>query len=264
MWDQRLSLAHPLEFSTACPMLTCLVDSEEAGGHIAHLLPSDCTRACSNTARQHVHGLAAWLWHMLVSLHAFPSLTVVMLLLPWLPSCIGCDVLEYWVDILPDAQPPGHFIENLHEAVRNISKMYIRPLRAWRSVWEDVECKLRCVNFRRVSDDRSTFRLAFRLTGISDDWYRSTIGVIAISCRISWSAGENFVCIWEHLDAPESAGDKPGSADYIPGSAEELPRRAGDKPRCAGNKSGSTSNYSRAVCEKHYLLWERCWCAGKL
>jgi hypothetical protein len=36
-----------------------------------------------------------------------------------------------------------------------------------------VECKLRSVNFRRVSDPRRVFRPAFRVTGISDDSYRS-------------------------------------------------------------------------------------------
>jgi len=42
-----------------------------------------------------------------------------------------------------------------------------------RSVWEAVECKLRSVNFRRVSDPRRVFRQAFRVTGISDDRYGS-------------------------------------------------------------------------------------------
>jgi len=42
-----------------------------------------------------------------------------------------------------------------------------------RSVWQDVECKLRSVNFRRVSDPGRVFRQAFRVTGISDDRYRS-------------------------------------------------------------------------------------------
>jgi len=36
-----------------------------------------------------------------------------------------------------------------------------------------VECKLRSVNFRRVSDPTRAFRPAFRVTGISDDWYSS-------------------------------------------------------------------------------------------
>jgi len=44
-----------------------------------------------------------------------------------------------------------------------------------------VECKLRSVNFRRVSDPRSTFRPAFGVTGISDDWYGSTMGAVVNS-----------------------------------------------------------------------------------
>jgi hypothetical protein len=47
-----------------------------------------------------------------------------------------------------------------------------------------VESKIRCVNFRRVSDPRRVLLLAFRGTGISDDWYRSTMGVIVIRLEI--------------------------------------------------------------------------------
>jgi len=36
-----------------------------------------------------------------------------------------------------------------------------------------VECKLRCVTFRRVSDPGRVFRQALTVTGISDDRYRS-------------------------------------------------------------------------------------------
>jgi len=60
-----------------------------------------------------------------------------------------------------------------------------------------MECKLRCVNFRRVSDPRRAFRPTFRVTGISHDWYRSTMGVIVISLRTPRSAGENFGITWE-------------------------------------------------------------------
>jgi hypothetical protein len=60
---------------------------------------------------------------------------------------------------------------------------YIKPLhqqnefsslQASRCVWEDVECKLICVNFRRVSDRRRVFLLAFRVTGSTDDKPGST------------------------------------------------------------------------------------------
>jgi len=76
-----------------------------------------------------------------------------------------------------------------------------------RSVSEDVECKLRSVNIRRVSDPWRAFRPAFRATGISDDkyrrnWdlhdgYRSTMGVIGISLGVCRSARLNFGCTWE-------------------------------------------------------------------
>jgi len=60
-----------------------------------------------------------------------------------------------------------------------------------------VECKRRCVNVRIVSDPRRAFRPALRVTGISDDWYRSTKEVIVISLRTPRSAGENFGSTWE-------------------------------------------------------------------
>ena len=60
-----------------------------------------------------------------------------------------------------------------------------------------MECKLRCVNFRRVSDPSRAVRLASGDTGISDDEYRSTMGVIVISLDTCQSTGENFECTWE-------------------------------------------------------------------
>jgi len=77
----------------------------------------------------------------------------------------------------------------------------IYSLGASRRVREDVECKLRCVNFRRLSDHRRAFRQAFGVTGISNDWLSCTMAVIVISLRI-----------------PGGAGDKSGSADDMPGS----------------------------------------------
>jgi hypothetical protein len=131
-----------------------------------------------------------------------------------------------------------------------------------------VECKLRYVKFRRVSDPGRAFRLAFRVTGISDDWYRSTMGVIVISLGTPCSNGANFRytwehfrctwkhcwCTWEHLEAlatslgaPRSTSNKPGSANAKPGSAKE-------KPGSPSDQSGSTSNHSRVLWEKQYLL----------
>ena len=93
-----------------------------------------------------------------------------------------------------------------------------------------MECKLRCINFRRVSDPRRAFRPAIRVTGISDDCYRSTMGVIVIGLGTPRSARENFGCTWEHLGAPTTSLGAPGCA--------------GDKSGCAGNKSGCASNKS--------------------
>jgi len=70
-----------------------------------------------------------------------------------------------------------------------------------RSVWKDVECKLRCVNFRRVSDPRRAFQPTFRVTAISDHWNRSPMGVSVIGSGTPQSAGENFKCTWDHLGA---------------------------------------------------------------
>jgi len=77
------------------------------------------------------------------------------------------------------------------------SAQCIKLLGASRGVWEDVECKLRSISWRRVSDPRRVFLSAFGVIGISDNGYRSTIEVIMISlgtCRIT---GENFGCTWE-------------------------------------------------------------------
>jgi len=98
-----------------------------------------------------------------------------------------------------------------------------------------VECKLRCVSFRRVSDPRRAFLPAFRVTGISDEWYRSAMGVIMIGFGTPRSVGENFGSTWEHLGvpltslgapttsltAPGSTCDKYGGVDNMPGSTWE-------------------------------------------
>jgi len=55
-------------------------------------------------------------------------------------------------------------------------------------------CKLKYLNHRRVSEPVRAFRLTLRKTGISDDWYRSTVEVIVILLVIPQSAGENFKC----------------------------------------------------------------------
>jgi len=71
-----------------------------------------------------------------------------------------------------------------------------------------VECKLRSINFRRVSDSRRAFLPAFRVTG---------------------SAG----------DKPRSADDKPRSADDKPGSTWERWRQARERRRQAWEHLGA-------------------------
>jgi len=75
-----------------------------------------------------------------------------------------------------------------------------------------VECKLRCVNFRSVSDPRRAFQPAFRVTEICDDWYRSDMGVIMISLGTPRSAGENFGFTWVHLGAPATSLGAPATS----------------------------------------------------
>jgi hypothetical protein len=68
-----------------------------------------------------------------------------------------------------------------------------------------VECKLRSVNFRRVSDRTRAVWPAFGVTEISDDWYRSTMGGTVLCLGTPRSAGENFGYTWEHLGAPATS-----------------------------------------------------------
>jgi len=67
-------------------------------------------------------------------------------------------------------------------------------LEAIKSVWENVECKLRCVNFRRVSDPRRALLPDFRVTGSANDkpgstWERQ---------RETWECQRP---VWHHLES---------------------------------------------------------------
>jgi len=75
-----------------------------------------------------------------------------------------------------------------------------------------VECKLRCVHFRGVSDPRRAFWPAPGVTGISDDWDRSTMGVIVISLGTPQCAGENFGWTWDHLGVPATSLRAPATS----------------------------------------------------
>ena len=88
-----------------------------------------------------------------------------------------------------------------------------------------MECKHRCVNFRRVSDPGRAFLPTIRVTGSTGDKPGSAD------------------------DKPGSADDKPGSTDDKPGSADDKPGSADDKPGSADDKPGSTRARRRHVWE---------------
>ena len=79
-----------------------------------------------------------------------------------------------------------------------------------------MECKLRCINFRRVWNPRRTFQLAFGVTEISDDWYKCIMGVIMLSLGTPQSAGENFGCTCEHLGGPATSLGEPTTSAGVP------------------------------------------------
>jgi len=112
-----------------------------------------------------------------------------------------------------------------------------------------VECKRRCVNFRRVSDSGRAFRQAFGVTGISDDRYRSSMGVIVISLRTSRSAGENFACTWEHLGVPATSLEAPTTSLGAPTTSLGAPTTSLGAPTTRLGAPGSTSNHCKAEWE---------------
>jgi len=66
-------------------------------------------------------------------------------------------------------QPVCYSIQ-IHQVIWDIHQQNVfKSQEASRSVWEDVECKLKCVNFRRVSDPRRIFLLALRVTRSAGD-----------------------------------------------------------------------------------------------
>jgi hypothetical protein len=79
--------------------------------------------------------------------------------------------------------------------------------RMW-SVTMDVECKLRCVNFRRVSDPRRAFLPAFRVTGSAGDksgCANAQPGSTRERWRHTWErwrhTWERRRHVWEHLES---------------------------------------------------------------
>jgi hypothetical protein len=125
-----------------------------------------------------------------------------------------------------------------------------------------VECKLRCVNFRSVSDPGRAVWPAFRLTEISDDWYSKTMGVIVMILGTPRSAGENFGCAWEHLVAPATRLEAPATCLGAPMTslgppwtslgASRITVKQSRKNVFFGNAAGTPGNHS------YYLLFNDC------
>jgi hypothetical protein len=65
---------------------------------------------------------------------------------------------------------------------------------------------------------------ALKVTGISDDYYRWTMGVIVIGLGTPRSAGEKFGCIWKLLGAPVRSLEVPMTDLGAPGQGLGAPR----------------------------------------
>jgi len=144
-----------------------------------------------------------------------------------------------------------------------------QSLGASRSIWQNVECKLRCVNFRRVTDPGRAFRPAIGVTGISDDWYRCTLGVIIISLRTPWSTGENLGCtwgrrwqVWEHRHKPGSTWECQREArehrqqawEHL-GAPQITVKQSGKNDIIFANGAGATGNHSYYLSFNDFWNW---------
>ena len=81
---------------------------------------------------------------------------------------------------------------------------------------------LRCMNVCRELDLKREIRLVFEVTGISDDWYMSTRGVIITWYGTPWSTRGDIGCTrehwhhaWEHLRAPRITGKQFAENDIV-------------------------------------------------
>ena len=64
-----------------------------------------------------------------------------------------------------------------------------------------MDCKLRCINVRSVSDTMRALRPVFGVTETCGYLYMSTVGVVVMSFGTPRSPGENFWCMSEILGA---------------------------------------------------------------
>jgi len=92
-----------------------------------------------------------------------------------------------------------------------------------------VECKLRCVNFRRVSDPRRAFLPAFRVTGSAGDK--------------PGSADDKPGSTWQHLGAPATNLGAPATCLGAPRITVEQ----SGKNIFFGNAAGAPGNHSYCI-----------------
>jgi hypothetical protein len=91
-----------------------------------------------------------------------------------------------------------------------------------------VKCKIRCINFRRVSDPRRAFLLAFRVTGSADDKPGST---------------------WEHVGVPVTNLGAPATSLGAPQITIE---QSGETIMFLGNADCAPGNHN------YYLSFNDC------
>jgi len=96
---------------------------------------------------------------------------------------------------------------------------------------------------------RRAFWPAFQETGIPDDWYRSTIGVIVISLRTPQSARVNIGCTCHHLEVSTTSLGVPATTLGALTSNLGVPTTSLWAAWSASNKG---------LWEKLHFLWERC------
>ena len=97
-----------------------------------------------------------------------------------------------------------------------------------------MECKFRCINFRRVSEPRRALLPAFRVTGGADDkpgstWERQ---------RQSWECRRQ---VWEHLRAPTTQLGAPVTSLVAP---RITVTQSGKQKFFFGNAAGGPGNHS--------------------
>ena len=121
-------------------------------------------------------------------------------------------------------------------------------MEASRSVRDDVKCELRSINFRIVSDPMKAFWPAFRETEISDDWYRSTLGVIVMRLGTPRCARENFECTWQNLCVPATSLGALMTSLETPvrslGATRTTVQQGGKNIIFFGNTAGAPGNHS--------------------